>query len=226
MFCLLAFLGVAASALWTQDLFVAAAYTAPFYAVSIAFFPLLGWYTARYKEFRGPLIVGYILYLGAMIGFTQTTRNSAGAAWAFVSLCGLGFTAPIALLVAVGQLATPGAYIGAASALLVSARAIGAAISVAVYAAVLSSKLSHDIPAGIIAGAFKGGLQPQQASTILPQLIPKIASQNGAVIQSAFGIPGVTPSIVIEAIHGMQDGFAHGMKVSLCPTSNSYLWPL
>lgn len=115
---------------------------------------------------------------------------------------------------AVGQLATPGAYIGAASALLVSARAIGAAIAVAIYAAVLSSKLSHNIPEGIVAGAFKGGLQPQQVSTILPQLIPKIASQNGAVIQSAFAIPGVTPQIVIEAIHGMQDGFASGMKVS------------
>lgn len=75
MFCLLAFLGVAASALWTQDRFVAAAYTAPFYAVSIVIFPFLGWYTAHYKEFRVPLLAGYVLYLGAMIGFTQTVSD-------------------------------------------------------------------------------------------------------------------------------------------------------
>lgn len=87
-------------------------------------------------------------------------------------------------------------------------------MSVAIYAGVLGSKLSHNIPDGIVAGAFKGGLQPQQAPSVFPQLIPAIASQNAEIIASAFRIPGVTPRIVIEAIHGMQDGFADGMKVS------------
>ena len=149
-----------------------------------------------------------------MVGLSFTDRNSSGAAWAYICLCGVGFSAPIALLVAVGQLATPGSYIGSASALLVSMRAVGAAVALSIYGAVLSQKLAHDIPAGITAGAFKGGLQPQQAATILPQLIPAIASQNAATIASAFRIPGITPQIVIESIHGMQDGFAHGMKVS------------
>lgn len=66
MFALLAFFGVAAQALWTQDIFVAAAYTSPFYLVSIPFFVILIWYTGKYKEFKIPLTVGYLLYLGAM----------------------------------------------------------------------------------------------------------------------------------------------------------------
>ncbi|SCV74175.1 BQ2448_6607 [Microbotryum intermedium] len=241
-FSLLAFLPVAAADLWApQDAFKANIYLAPFYLTSIPLFFINGWYADRFKEFRIPLVLGYLLYLASCIGLALSDRNdsalgceylllsfsaSLAAIWksltlfwfnvgitgAMSSLAGIGFAAPIALLFAVAQLAVPGKFIGSASALMVAARAVGGAVGVAVYSAVLGDKLSVAIPARITAGAFKGGLSPAQAPTVLPQLIPLIASQNAAVIAKAFMIPGIQPSVVLGAIEGVQSALAYGLS--------------
>ncbi|KAK4049357.1 hypothetical protein OIO90_005486 [Microbotryomycetes sp. JL221] len=212
-FNILAFVPVAASALWQpQDPFMAAAYIIPFYLASLPIFFVLGWYTTKFKEFRVPLACGYALYLAACAALSTADRNSGNAAWAYVALSGIGFAAPIALLVAVAQLAVPGQFLGACSALMVSARAVGGSIGTSIYGAILGSKLSASIPTKIAEGAFKGGLNPADAQAVLPQLIPLVASQNPELIQSAFQIPGVTPPIVISAIKGLQDAVAGGLK--------------
>ncbi|SCZ98974.1 BZ3500_MvSof-1268-A1-R1_Chr3-1g05742 [Microbotryum saponariae] len=212
-FSILAFLPVAAAGLWApQDAFKANIYLAPFYLTSVPLFFVNGWYVDRFKEFRLPLVIGYLLYLGACIGLALSDRNDNAIGWAMSSLAGIGFAAPIALLFAVAQLAVPGKFIGSASALMVAARAVGGAVGVAVYSAVLGDKLSVAIPARITAGAFKGGLSPAQASTVLPELIPLIASQNPAIIAKAFMIPDIQPGIVLGAIEGVQSALAYGLS--------------
>ncbi|KAK4049328.1 hypothetical protein OIV83_004265 [Microbotryomycetes sp. JL201] len=212
-FNILAFVPVAASALWQpQDSFLASAYIAPFYLASIPFFFLIGWYTYKFKDFRGPLIVGYAIYVISCACLSTAGREDGKLAWVYVTLSGIGFSAPISLLVAVAQLAVPGEFIGACSALMVSARGLGGSIGTAIYGAILGSKISANIANKIAEGAFKGGLSPANAPQVLPQLIPLVASQNPGLIQSAFRLPGVTPPMVLGAVHGMQDAVAEGLK--------------
>lgn len=149
---------------------------------------------------------------------STTNRTSGSAAWGYALMTGIGFSAPIALLMAVAQLAVPGLYIGAATALSASARSVGGAVGLSIFQAILNSKMTDAVPKYVAQGAFKGGLAMSQANTVLPTLIPAVASGDAQVIAGLSSIPGITPQIIDDAIIGFQDALAHSLRVRFSNT--------
>lgn len=142
---------------------------------------------------------------GGLVGLATVQTTGSTRAIVFSGVVGLGFGAPLALIIAAVQLSTPHYLIATATALTTSARAVAAAVFTAIYTATVHDKMESYIPSYIGKAAIGAGLPPSS----LPAFIGALATQNPAVLPT---IPGVTPLIINSGIEALKHASADGIR--------------
>jgi hypothetical protein len=96
-----------------------------------------------WRQFVGhSLSVGFLILTGGLIGLVTIQPSDSTSAIVFFGLVGLGFSTPLALIIARVQLSTPYHLIATATALTTSARAVASATFTAIYSATVSDRLA------------------------------------------------------------------------------------
>lgn len=124
----------------------------------------------------------------------------------FDGMAGLGFGAPLILIIAAVQLATPHHLIATATAVVTSSRAVAASSFTAIYGAALTSRIGDKLPSYVAAAAIKAGLP----ATSVPAFVGAIATKDTAAIPT---IPGITPEIIGAGVAAAQQALADSFRV-------------
>lgn len=128
------------------------------------------------------------------------------AAIVFDGLAGLGFGAPLVLIIAGVQLSIPHHLIATATAVVTSSRAVAASSFTAIYAAALGSGMKVKLPSYAVAAAIAAGLPPQYAAPFLGALL----GTDPAALET---VPGVTPGIIGAALGGVAHAKADSIRL-------------
>lgn len=142
---------------------------------------------------------------GGLVGLATTQPGDSTKAIVFSGLVGLGFGAPLALIIAGVQLSTPYHLIATATALTTSTRAVAAAMFTAIYSAVVSNRLDNYIPSYVAKAAVRAGLP----ITSVPAFVEALASNNVTALPH---IPGVTPLVIGSGVNALKHAFADGLR--------------
>ena len=142
---------------------------------------------------------------GGLAGLATTQPGDSTKAIVFSGLVGLGFGAPLALIIAGVQLSTPYHLIATATALTTSTRAVAAAMFTAIYSAVVNNRLDEYIPSYVTKAAVRAGLP----ITSVPAFVGALASNNATALPH---IPGVTPLVIGSGVNALKHAFADGLR--------------
>jgi Fungal trichothecene efflux pump (TRI12) len=142
---------------------------------------------------------------GGLVGLVITQPGDSTKTIVFSGLVGLGFGAPLALIIAGVQLSTPYHLIATATALTTSTRAVAAAMFTAIYSAVVNNRLDKYIPSYVAKAAVRAGLP----ITSVPAFVGALASNNATALPH---IPGVTPLVIGSGVNALKHAFADGLR--------------
>ncbi|KAL8276983.1 hypothetical protein RQP46_010618 [Phenoliferia psychrophenolica] len=163
-----------------------------FIAGQLTGYAIFAFIAYKWRSVIPSLVVGYVMFLGAVIGLALIGTKGSDASIALVIVAGIGFAAPIALTIAIVQLSVPvlsSGLLGVATAFTTTFRSLGGAFGTAVAQAIFNSKISALLPSYIAAAAVKAGL-PQSS---LPIFVGGIATGNATLAATA---PGVSTTIL------------------------------
>ena len=171
-------------------------------------FATLGWgyLSTHFRTIREPLFLGFLLLTAAMVGFATLEPANGLSSMMFAGLGGIGFGAPLILIVSGVQLSIPHHLIATATAVTTSSRAISAAVFTAIYYAVLSDQLATHIPHDVGKAAARAGLSVQS----VPAFISAITENNQTAIHL---IDGVTPAIIGAGRSAYLQAYADSIRV-------------
>lgn len=124
----------------------------------------------------------------------------------FDGLAGIGFGAPLVLIIAGVQLCTPHHLIATATSVVTSSRAVAASSFTAIYAAALGSGMTTKLPAYAGAAAMAAGLPAQYVAPFLGALL-------GPDPTALASLPEATPAIVNAALDGVAHAKADSIRV-------------
>lgn len=160
-----------------------------FFITSAFVAPIVGWYTRHTRDLKYPLLAGWSLVLAGFAMFAAADQNDNKYSIGALTLIGIGFSTPLALLFAVSQLATPPALLGLATGQLLAARAVGQAVGASILVAVYKAKITTILPAKVSVAVIKAGLPPADVSAFITAL----TTGNATLIEA---VPGVTTPII------------------------------
>lgn len=165
-----------------------------------------GYVSTKLRTIRGPLIAGFLIFTGGIVGFATVQPKDNTAALIFAGIAGLGFGAPLILIIAGVQLSTPHHLIATATAATTCSRAVSATVFTAIYSAALGTRLDKYIPTYIAKATLQAGLPP----TSLGPFIGALTGGNTTALQS---VPGVNPAIVNAGVGALKHAYADGLRV-------------
>lgn len=165
-----------------------------------------GYISTKLRTIRSPLLVGFLLFTAGIVGFATIQPNDSTRTVVFSGLAGLGFGAPLVLIVAGVQLSTPHHLIATATALTTCSRAVSSAVFTAINAAALNTRLDNYIPNYVAEAALRAGLP----RTSLAAFVGALASNNRAALSN---VAGITPSIIDAGVVALKQAFADGIRV-------------
>ncbi|KPV74788.1 uncharacterized protein RHOBADRAFT_53726 [Rhodotorula graminis WP1] len=175
----------------------------PFFLILVPVAPFMGWYVTKTKDLKWPLCAGFLLFGAATVGLAMSGLNSAaGVAWNGVA--GLGFCAPLILLMSVVQLSTPPLFIGVASALVISVRTLGGSVGYAIASAIYGALTNDQIPANILKAVVPLGFDPSNIGALIVGLTTG---------QGIATIPGATGQVLGAASAALKETEVHGYKI-------------
>ena len=178
----------------------------PFWIVGGISTVIWGYSSTRFRTIREPLFAGFLCFTAAVIGFATIQPNDSTNAIVFAGLAGLGFGAPLILLITGVQLATPYHLIATATAVTTSSRAIAATIFTAVYAAALNNRIGTKLPAYVAKAAAMAVLPPSS----IEAFVGALASNDTTALAK---IAGVTPAIIGAGVAALKQAFADSVRV-------------
>ncbi|OQU98702.1 hypothetical protein CLAIMM_04446 [Cladophialophora immunda] len=194
------------TSLFETDPLLAVAYIQPFWVVGIFSSAVYGFLSTKFKNIRWPMFVGLTIYTGAMVGLATIQPGDSLNALMFSGLAGLGFGAPLILIVAGVQLAVPHRLIASASAVIVSARALSGTAFTAIFSVAFNNKLTSNLPHDVGRAAVIGGLP----STSISLFVEALAANNQTTLLQ---VPGVTPEIIRLGVAAVKQAFADSLRV-------------
>lgn len=165
-----------------------------------------GYASTKLRSIRSPLFVGFLIYTAGIVGLATIQPRQSTNAIIFAALSGLGFGAPLILIVAGVQLCTPHHLIAVATAVITSARAVAATVFTAIYAAALSTRMETNIPRYISKAALQNGLPESSIKPFIGALTGHNATAVGLV-------PGVDPAIAQAGRNALDHAYADGLRV-------------
>lgn len=160
----------------------------------------------RARTVRTPLFAGFLIYTAGLVGLATIQPSDGLRSLVFAGLAGLGFGAPLILIVTAVQLATPHHLIATATAVSTSARAVGATVFTAVYSAVFSARLGVELPAEIASAVVDAGLATDNVTAFIGALTASDAAALSA-------IPGATSAVINAGLAAMNQAYADSLRV-------------
>jgi hypothetical protein len=195
------------SSLFETDPFLQSVRQLPYWIAAAAGTILYGAWSTKRKTIRAPTMVGYILLTAGMVGFATIQPDDNLATWFFAALAGLGFGAPLILIIVGVQLSTPHHLIATATAATTCSRAIATAVFTAIASAALDIRLEEYIPEYISAAALQAGLPTDSLGLF-------IAAITGHGPPPDFdNIPGASPAIIAAGSAALKQAYADGLRV-------------
>lgn len=165
-----------------------------------------GYAATKFRTIREPLLLGFILFTGGLIGLTTIQPGQSVTAIAMSCLVGLGFGAPLVLIVTGVQLSTPHRLIATATACTTSSRAIAGAVFSAINTAAFESRLTKYLP-GYISKATLGAGLPASS---LVAFITALTTGDAAGLSE---ITGVTPEVISRGTEALRQAYADSFRV-------------
>ena len=167
---------------------------------------LWGYWATKRRTIRTPLFAGFFLFTAGIIGFATVQPTQSTNALCFAGLAGLGFGAPLILIITGVQLSTPHHLIATATAVTTSSRAVAATVFTAIYVAAFTTRIDSKLPSYIAKAATAAGLSPPN----VPAFIKALTSKDDAALAA---IPGVNPTIIGAAVAALKHAFADSVRV-------------
>ena len=167
---------------------------------------MYGFASTKFKTIRGPICVGFAILTGGLVGLATTQPGDFTRAIIFSGLVGLGFGAPLALIIAGVQLSTPYHLIATATALTTSARAVAVAMFTAIYSAVVNNRLNKYIPSYVAPAAIRAGLPLKS----VPAFVDALAADD---ISALLKVPGITPAVIGAGVAALKQALDDGIRV-------------
>lgn len=162
---------------------------------------VVGLYSTWRKDLRWPMTAGCLsLVLFNTLMATITTSTTQSVFWVYPIFAGIGVGSLVSTTTTCAQLSTPPSLIATASAIIVSARSLGAAVGVAVNNAIFNGALSDNVPKRVADAVLPLGFP----ASGLESLIPALMSGDADV---ALGVSGATPSIVSAGLLGLKKAY-------------------
>ena len=168
-----------------------------------------GYGSSKLRTIREPLFCGFMIFTGGIIGFTTIELSDSTRAMIFSGLAGIGFAAPLILIIAGVQLSTPHHLIATATAVVTSSRAVAATVSTAIYAAALTTRLNTNIPNYTAKAALNAGLPASSLSAFMKALV----SADPAAAAAFSHIPGISPTIIAAGVTALKQASADSFRV-------------
>jgi hypothetical protein len=159
------------------------------------------------RTIRIPLFAGFALFTVGIIGFSMIQPTQSTNALCFAGLAGLGFGAPLILIITGVQLSTPHHLIATATAVTTSSRAVAATVFTAIYVAAFTTRIDTKLPSYVAKAAIGAGLSPPNVPAFIKALTAK---DNAALI----AVPGVNPTIIGAAVVALKHAFADSVRVA------------
>ncbi|KAK5693788.1 hypothetical protein LTR17_025026 [Elasticomyces elasticus] len=206
LFSIIIFYPVLTVNLFETDPFLEVARGQPFWIACMFSTLVYGYVSTKRRSIRAPMFVGFVLFTAGLIGLATIEPGHSINAIVFNGLAGLGFGAPLVLIVAGVQLSTPHHLIATATAVTTSARAVAATVFTAIYSPALSTRLDKYIPAYVSEAALVAGLPPSS----VPAFISALTGTDPAAVMQ---VPGVTPTIAAAGGAALKHAFADGIRV-------------
>lgn len=171
------------------------------YAIST---PIYGYFSTKTRLIREPLAFGFVLFTAGVAGLATIEPGQSFNQLAFAALAGFGFGAPIVLIISGVQLNVPHHLFATATAVINSARAVGATVFTSIYGAALTKNLGDKIPRYLAQAAAKAGLP----ETSIPDFVGALASGNIAGLSD---IPGVNQGVIAAGGAALKQAYADSL---------------
>ncbi len=152
------------------------------------------------------MFAGFIIFTCGIIGMTTVQPDDSLNSIVFATMAGIGFGAPLVLVVAGVHLSTPHELIATATGLTCATRAVAATMSTAIFAAALTNRLNRDLPGYSAKAALDAGLPPSSLGDFLKALL----SGDTSALST---IDHVTSEIVLAAQKAMLQAYADGFRI-------------
>ena len=152
------------------------------------------------------MFVGFLIFTCGIVGLTTVQPDDSLNSIVFATMAGIGFGAPLVLVVAGVHLSTPHELIATATGLTCATRAFAGTLSTAIFAAALTNRLNSDLPRYTAEAALDAGLPASSLNDFLKALL----SGDTSALSS---IDHVTSAIVFDAQKAMLQAYADGFRV-------------
>lgn len=162
--------------------------------------------STKFKTIKIPLLVGFVISTAGTVGFATIQPSQSINSLAFAAISGIGFGAPVVLLIAGVQLSIPHEFIATATAVATSMRALSATMFTAIYSAVVNERLPGYLSSYVAEAALGAGLPPSS----LPTFIQALAGGDTTALTT---IPGVSLMIIDAGVAAMKQAYADGIRI-------------
>ena len=167
------------------------------------FFGLL--VSTKYGELKWLNALGFFFFLISAILLVTSKVSTSTQSVVADAIGGIAYSLPLALLISTAQLAVPPKYIGVASALLATCRAIGSSISVSIFNSVLNPKLAARLNPYITRAALAAGLPAANVRAAVTATTAGIAADFSPARLDA--VPNMTPAIAAACFAGARQAY-------------------
>lgn len=151
-------------------------------------------------------MAGFVILTSGIVGLASIQPGDNINSLAFAALAGLGFGAPLILVISGVQLSVPHHLIATATAATTCSRAVAAAVFTAIASAAMTSRLDKYIPAYTAKAALEAGL-PQSS---LAGFIKALTSGDTVALQN---VAGVSSHITEAGVIALKQAYADGIRV-------------
>ncbi|KAH7089425.1 putative siderophore iron transporter [Paraphoma chrysanthemicola] len=200
------FYPILTQALYESDPFKIVARGMPYWVATILCTPIWAYLSSRYRNIRWPMFGGFFIWTAGAIGFATLQPDTGFNSMAFAGLSGIGFAAPLVMIIAGVQLSVPHDLIATATSVATSSRALANAITTSVYVAIFRKRLSSVIPARIPPAVIAAGLPLSS----IPGFIGALTANNPSALMA---VPGVTPSIINIGAAAYKQALADSIRI-------------
>ncbi|KAJ6442541.1 siderophore iron transporter [Purpureocillium lavendulum] len=206
LFAFVIFYPVLTTSLFERDSLLLAARAQPFWLAGGASTVFWGVWSVKAKSIRVPLCVGFVILTGGIVGFATIQPDDSTSACVFAGVAGIGFGAPLILIIAGIQLATPHSLIATGTALAITCRAVSTAVFTAIFSAALTDRLEPNIIKYVSKAALSAGLP---VSSVQP-FVMALAGKDEAALAK---VPGATGPIIAAGIAALKQAFADSIRI-------------
>ncbi|GAM88149.1 hypothetical protein ANO11243_061800 [Dothideomycetidae sp. 11243] len=162
--------------------------------------------STRFRTIREPLFAGFLVFTGGLIGMCTLQPGQSSTSIGLSVMIGIGFGAPLSLIVAGIQLSAPHKLIATATACVTSSRAITGAVFSAINAAAFDQRIAKYLPEYVAKAALTAGLPANS----VPAFIGALSTGDSAALAK---IPGVTPIIIGQGVEALKQAYVDAIRV-------------